>query len=206
MEIREMKIDELKPAEYNPRKDLKPGDPEYEKLRRSIQEFGYVDLVIWNERTGNVVGGHQRLKVMQELGYEDVHVSVVDLDDEREKALNIALNKIEGDWDKDLLKDLLQELDTGELDMELTGFSEDELEKMMTETNEVTEKPEKEFTEELLEEHNYVVLYFDNKMDWQTAVDKLGIDTKHALDSREGYERTGVGRVIRGADVIGRIN
>lgn len=206
MEIKEMKIDDLIPADYNPRKDLKPGDPEYEKLRKSIQEFGYVDAIIWNKRTGVVVGGHQRLKVLKELGYEKVKVSVVDLDEQKEKALNLALNKIEGDWDKTLLKNLLEELDTGEFDMELTGFDEKEIEKLMTEGQQFIERPEKEFTEELLEEHNYIVLYFDNKMDWQTAVDKLGIKTKHALDSREGYERSGIGRVIRGADVIARLD
>jgi len=206
MDIQEMKIDDLIPADYNPRMDLKPGDKEYEKLRRSIQEFGYVDTIIWNEQTGNIVGGHQRLKVMKELGFQEVTVSVVDLDEQKEKALNIALNKIEGDWDKGLLKDLLQDIDTGDFDMSLTGFDNDELEKLMTDGEEFTERPEKEFTEELLEEHNYVVLYFDNKMDWQTAKDKLDIRTKQALDSKEGYERSGIGRVVRGADVIARIN
>ena len=206
MDIQEMKIDDLTPADYNPRMDLKPGDKEYEKLRRSIQEFGYVDTIIWNEQTGNIVGGHQRLKVMKELGFQEVTVSVVDLDEQKEKALNIALNKIEGDWDKGLLKDLLQDIDTGDFDMSLTGFDNDELEKLMTDGEEFTERPEKEFTEELLEEHNYVVLYFDNKMDWQTAKDKLDIRTKQALDSKEGYERSGIGRVVRGADVIARIN
>ena len=72
MEIERRKVDELKAAEYNPRKDLRPGDAEYEKLKRSIQEFGYVEPVIWNKRTGTIVGGHQRLKVMKDLGYEEV--------------------------------------------------------------------------------------------------------------------------------------
>ena len=96
MEIERRKVDELKAAEYNPRKDLRPGDAEYEKLKRSIQEFGYVEPVIWNKRTGTVVGGHQRLKVMKDLGYEEVDCVVVDLDEKKEKALNIALNKISG--------------------------------------------------------------------------------------------------------------
>lgn len=206
MDIQEMNIDDLVPADYNPRKDLKPGDAEYEKLRQSIQEFGYVETAIWNKNTGKLVGGHQRLKVMRELGYDKVTVSVVDLDEPREKALNIALNKIEGDWDNALLKDLLIDLDSGDFDMSLTGFDQDELEKLMTEGEEFVDRPEKAFTEELLEEHNYVVLYFDNKMDWQTAQDKLGIQTKQALDSKPGYDRSGVGRVVRGADVIARIN
>jgi ParB-like chromosome segregation protein Spo0J len=204
MEIREMNIDDLIPAEYNPRKDLKPGDKEYEKLRKSISEFGYVETIVWNEKTGKVVGGHQRLKVLKDLGYEKVKVSVVNLDEKKEKALNIALNKIEGKWDNQLLKDLLQELDSGDFDMELTGFDDEELEKLLIE-DEIEEKPEIEFTEELLEEHNYIVLYFDNQIDWQTAVEKLGIKTVKALDSKEGYERKGVGRVIRGADILERI-
>lgn len=72
MQIVKKKIDDLKAATYNPRKDLKSRDKEYEKLKRSITEFGYVEPVIWNERTGTVVGGHQRLKVLKDLGYEEI--------------------------------------------------------------------------------------------------------------------------------------
>ena len=122
MEIERRKVDELKAAEYNPRKDLRPGDAEYEKLKRSIQEFGYVEPVIWNKRTGTVVGGHQRLKVMKDLGYEEVDCVVVDLDEKKEKALNIALNKISGEWDNDLLANLLRDLDGSGYDITLTGF------------------------------------------------------------------------------------
>ena len=111
MQIEKHAVEELKAAEYNPRKDLKPGDPEYEKLKRSIQEFGYVEPVIWNRRTGRVVGGHQRLKVMKDLGYTEVDCVVVDLEEPQEKALNIALNKISGEWDTTLLADLLRDLD-----------------------------------------------------------------------------------------------
>ena len=122
MKIERRKVDELKAAEYNPRKDLRPGDAEYEKLKRSIQEFGYVEPVIWNKRTGTVVGGHQRLKVMKDLGYEEVDCVVVDLDEKKEKALNIALNKISGEWDNDLLANLLKDLDGSGYDITLTGF------------------------------------------------------------------------------------
>lgn len=122
MEIRKIAVGELHAAEYNPRKDLKPGDPEYEKLKRSIQEFGYVEPVIWNSRTGNVVGGHQRLKVMKDLGYEEVDCVVVDLDEQQERALNVALNKISGEWDEALLTNLLKDLDAAGYDITLTGF------------------------------------------------------------------------------------
>ena len=122
MVIEKKPVEELKAAEYNPRKDLKPGDAEYEKLKRSIEEFGYVEPIIWNKRTGNVVGGHQRLKVMKDLGHKEVDCVIVDLDDKKEKALNIALNKISGEWDNTLLANLLQDLDKSGYDVTLTGF------------------------------------------------------------------------------------
>lgn len=133
MEVRKVPVSQINPAAYNPRKDLQPGDPEYEKLTRSIQEFGFVEPLVWNKRTGNLVGGHQRFKILvNEFGATEVEVSVVDLDPVREKALNIALNKIQGDWDMPKLKDLLQEIDTGEIDIEITGFSDAEIEALMT--------------------------------------------------------------------------
>lgn len=132
MDIQLIPIDKLEPAYYNPRQDLQPGDPEYERLKKSIIEFDYIDPVIWNKRSGRVVGGHQRLKILQELGKTEIYVSVVDLPEDKEKALNIALNKTGGDWDMPKLKDLLEELDTGDFDIEITGFGEDELEELMT--------------------------------------------------------------------------
>src|SRR5690554_120851 len=120
MRIEKRKIDELIPATYNPRKDLTIDDAEYKKIKRSIETFGYVDPIIVNERTGVIIGGHQRLKVLKDLGYEEIEVSVVNLDEKQEKALNIALNKIEGEWDNEKLKDLLEELDDAKIDMELT--------------------------------------------------------------------------------------
>ena len=122
-------IDDLKGATYNPRKELKPGDKEYEKLKRSVESFGYVDPIIWNKRTDTVVGGHQRLIVMRDLGYTSVEVVEVDLDETNEKALNIALNKVSGEWDAEKLEDLLRELDVEtDFDITLTGFDLDELE------------------------------------------------------------------------------
>lgn len=125
------KIDELIPASYNPRKDLKPQDKEYQKIKKSIEEFGYIQPIIFNAFSNTVVGGHQRLKVLKELGYEEVDAVVIEETEEREKALCIALNKVEGSWDMPLLKDLLQDLDTGALDMELTGFDDWEIEQLM---------------------------------------------------------------------------
>ena len=110
MDIQKIPASRLNAAAYNPRKDLKPGDREYEKLKRSIAEFGYVEPVIWNRQTGNVVGGHQRITVARDHGIEKVPVTVVDLEVEDEKALNIVLNKVEGEWDEVKLKSLLDEI------------------------------------------------------------------------------------------------
>ncbi|WP_302158486.1 site-specific DNA-methyltransferase [uncultured Dialister sp.] len=133
MQIEKKKVTELIPADYNPRKDLKPGDKEYEKLKRSITEFGYVDPLIWNKRTGRLVGGHQRLKVLEDMGETQVDVVVVDLDEEKEKALNIALNKISGEWDKDKLALLITDLQGSDLDVSLTGFDQEELDDLFKE-------------------------------------------------------------------------
>ncbi len=127
MNIQKLPAAKLKAAKYNPRRDLKPGDAEYEKLRRSIEEFGYVEPVIWNSRTGNIVGGHQRYKVLTAMGYQDIDCVVVDLDEQREKALNVALNKIGGEFDIPLLTDLLRDLGADGFDVSLTGFDAAEM-------------------------------------------------------------------------------
>src|SRR5574344_1591328 len=127
MNIQKIKIEKLQPAGYNPRKDLKPGDAEYEKLKRSLDEFGYVEPVIWNKTTGNVVGGHQRLKVMIATGIKEVECVVVEMSEEKEKALNIALNKINGDWDNDKLALLITDLQGSDFDVSLTGFDPAEI-------------------------------------------------------------------------------
>ena len=120
------KLKELVAADYNPRKALTPEDSEYQKIKRSIEEFGYVDPIIINE-DGTIIGGHQRCTVLKDLGYEEVDVVVVSLDKQREKALNIALNKITGEWDELKLKDLLLDLDLGDYDISLTGFEQEDL-------------------------------------------------------------------------------
>jgi len=128
MNIEKRKLDDLIPAEYNPRKQLKPGDAEYEKIKKSLIHFGYVDPIIIN-KDGTIIGGHQRASVMKQLGTEEAECVVVDLSKEDEKALNIALNKISGEWDMEKLGVLLEELNTVGV-MELTGFDVEEYTKM----------------------------------------------------------------------------
>jgi hypothetical protein len=123
LEVRVMPIGQLHPAPYNPRKALKPADPAYRKLRASLEEFGLVEPLVWNELTGRVVGGHARLRILKELGYAEVPVSVVRLDESREKALNVVLNnhEVQGRYDAGKLADLLTELE-GLPAFGLTGF------------------------------------------------------------------------------------
>lgn len=126
-ELKVIAVGELKPAEYNPRKKLKPGDKEYEKIKNSITEFGFADPLVVNADM-TIIGGHQRLTVAMDLGYTEVPCAVVNIDKTREKALNIALNKITGAWDDSLLADLLQDIQNSEFDLGLTGFDPPEIE------------------------------------------------------------------------------
>ena len=130
MNIQTVNINNLKVAKYNPRKDLQPDDEEYKKIKRSIMEFGYVDPIIINKDM-TVIGGHQRLKVLQELGYIHIKCVIVDLDKDKEKALNLALNKISGEWDNDKLEKILEELKSTNIDMDITGFSFDEVDNIL---------------------------------------------------------------------------
>lgn len=132
MEIQKISAEKLNPAKYNPRKDLKPGDPEYEKLKRSIETFGYVEPVIWNKKTGNIVGGHQRFKVLKQEGAKEIECVVVDISSDEEKALNVALNKVSGEWDMPKLADILDELDKSMFDISLTGFDAAEIEDLFS--------------------------------------------------------------------------
>lgn len=134
MIIEKIEVEKLIPADYNPRKDLQPGDSEYEKIKRSLEEFGYVDPVIWNKTTGRVVGGHQRLKVLASMGRTEVECVVVELNEEKEKALNVALNKISGDWDKEKLAVLMTDLDAADFDVSLTGFDAAEIDDLFKDT------------------------------------------------------------------------
>ena len=131
MEIKELPLKELKPAAYNPRKKLKKGDKEYEKIKQSLLKFGYVDPIIVNEDL-TVIGGHQRLTVLKDLDYETAKCVIVKLSKEDEKALNIALNKITGQWDDALLADLLLDLQESDFNLDLTGFEPPEIDDILS--------------------------------------------------------------------------
>jgi len=122
------KISELSPAKYNPRTI---SSDSLGRLTKSLSELGNLQPITWNAKTGNIVGGHQRLKCYSALGKDEVDVWAVWLDEAQEKAANIALNKLSGEFDMPKLKDILEEIDVGEIDVDITGFSLEEIRKMM---------------------------------------------------------------------------
>jgi ParB-like chromosome segregation protein Spo0J len=124
--VARMPLGELRPAPYNPRVPLAPTDRRYRKLRRSLERFGLVEPLVWNRQTGHVVGGHQRLQILKELGHAEAPVAIVDLPLEQEKTLNVVLNNREAqsDWDLTRLRDLLAELASDpRTDLADTGFT-----------------------------------------------------------------------------------
>lgn len=172
MTVKKIPLEQLNPATYNPRKDLRPGDPEYEKLKQSIETFGCVQTIVWNKRTGNVVGGHQTLKVLKDLGLTEADVSVVDLDESHEKALNIALNKITGEWDEAKLNAILSELcEDTDFDISLTGFDPNEIDQISAD---MAEDPEGIMSKL----HNNVS---------GTLADTFLVPPFSVLDARKGY-------------------
>lgn len=134
-----IKVEDLKPAPYNPRKI---DDEELLKLENSIKEFGFVSPIIINLNNNHIIGGHQRYKVISEMVDELNLIKLGDIglafteedieieDEQHEKALNIALNKIQGTWDISKLLSLMEELEYDDVDIELTGFEQGELSEM----------------------------------------------------------------------------
>lgn len=133
MKLENVKIKDLVFPDYNPRKKLKPEDSEYKKIKNSIINFGYVDPIIINS-DNTVVGGNQRATILNDLGRKEIECIRINIDKNKEKALNIALNKLSGDWDFEKLTKLLEDVKAlNEKDFDLTGFDINELDKLMNE-------------------------------------------------------------------------
>ncbi|HBI2014356.1 TPA: DNA modification methylase [Enterococcus faecalis] len=192
MHIKKMKLSDLKAAEYNPRVDLKPGMQEYEKLKQSILEFGFVDPPIYNIQTGNLVGGHQRVAVARELGlFNEIEVSVVNLPLNKEKALNVALNKISGQWDEEKLYVLLNELDDEAVS--LTGFDTEEVDSLLDSFNyeEDIEKP-------IIEDDFQVNEFIENHPEAKTKMGQLWKLGNHYLLCGDATKAADVEKLLQG--------
>lgn len=123
MVIRKVLVSEINPAAFNPRVNLQPGDPDYEKLKKSMDTFGFIEPLVWNERDKTLISGHQRLKILVERGVKEVECSIVNFSPEQSRACVIALNKISGRWDNDKLAKLIEELQKiPDFDLSLTGL------------------------------------------------------------------------------------
>lgn len=206
MKIKEMELHEIMPYGKNPRFNERAVGV----VMKSIQEFGFKNPIIV-DKENVIIAGHTRYKASERLGIKKVPVIVADdLNEEQVKAFRIMDNKSSefAEWDYVALLEEVGELEAEDYDIELTGFEVSEINDIIDEMEgeqgkkEEEERPEIEFTEELLEEHQYVVMYFDNTMDWQVAKELFKLSSKRALDGREGYERVGVGRVVKGADYL----
>lgn len=185
MNIETRKLADLRPAAYNPRRKLQPGEPEYEKIARSIEQFGYCDPIIIN-KDGTIIGGHQRHQILLDMGAETADVVVLDLDSDREKALNVALNKITGAWDEAKLTELIGDLDLEGYDLTATGYSDKELKVMLEQTRIKPEDFGQDFTlpsrEQVLTHTMNVTLHKE-----QIAAIKTAID----IATTEGFDDTG---------------
>ena len=136
MNIKKFKLSDLNPAKYNPRKALKPGDKEFEKLENSIKNFGYVELIVVNEANENtVISGHQRLSVLKHLGETEVECVVVSMNEADEKALNIAMNKVSGEWDTEKLAEVMDSLKELDYNLGLTGFEPPEIDELFNQVH-----------------------------------------------------------------------
>jgi len=152
MKLTKISIDKIKPAPYNPRIDIKDNPDFYRKLENSIEKFGYVEPIIYNKRTGHIVGGNQRYQILKDKGIKEIEVVEIDLPEKDEKALNIALNKISGDWDFPKLNELILDLEEQDYDIELTGFDEKELDSIFTDPENV------DINADLDEENEYILV------------------------------------------------
>lgn len=204
MKVVDLEVSKLIPYDFNNKEHDKE---QVNMIANSIKEFGFNQPLVV-DANNIVVVGHWRLLAAKELWLEKVPcIKLEDLSDEQIKKYRILDNKLnESDWaELNLRKDLdmLEDMNFG--DLELT--KEDLFPELFEEPEDKVkdEEPEIKFTEELGEENNYIVLFFDDSVDWLQAQSLFGLETVDALDSKEGYRRRGVGRVINGTEFMNKL-
>ena len=208
------KLENIDSLVFHPRNPNKHPDDQIKLLAHIIENQGWRAPVTVSKRSGYIIRGHGRVMAAVESGQPMVPVDYQEYaSEEAEMADLIADNRLSelSVIDNPTLKDLLADLDTGDFDMLLTGFEIDDIEELITENADIPVEPEVKFTEVLREEHNYVVLYFDNEIDWLQAESLLGIDTVKALSTRTDGEipksqvKKGIGRVLKGSVALERL-
>lgn len=194
-----VEIDSVTPFPGNPR------DGDVGAISESLRRFGQQKPIVVQESTRYIVAGNHLWKAAKALGWTEIAANVVDLNDRDAQAYLIADNRTSelGSYDEEALGKMLRQL-AEDGNLRATGYDGDDVDDFLRriEKEGVKVPPEVAFSEELMEEHNYVVLYFDNALDWNVAQEKLGLQTVRAPDATDTYDRKGIGRIVRGADVL----
>jgi len=166
LSMKTVPIKSINPATYNPRVDLKPEDPEYQKIKNSLVGFGYIDPLIFNEHNNVLISGHQRLKILKEQGYTHVDVSIVKITDpNKEKSMNMAMNNIMGKEDPMKLKAIFVEFGDYNEHISLAGYEKEEFENVKNfeesvDTGEIGKTPAERKTVYDAGAIKQIVLYF----------------------------------------------
>ena len=209
----ELKIERVPLAalnEYDGNAKEHPAE-QVEQIAESMREFGNCDpIAVWTNSEGEleIVEGHGRLMALRKLGATEAPVIYLDhLSDEQRRAYTHVHNQttLSSGFDMDVLQAEIDALP--EFDWEAFGFdvSNDD------EEEEKHSKPEVHFAEVLGEENNYIVLKFNNEVDWINAQTVFGLEKVKSLSTRkdgvltEGMTRIGLGRVIDGAEAINKL-
>lgn len=134
-EYKQVLLKDIIPAPYNPRVDLTPEDPEYQTIKKSILDHGFIQPIVYNKRTGNAVGGNQRLKILKELGIEKTVCAVIDVPLLQEMEISVALNRHDNLWDREKLREIMLQMREDGYDATSTGFDPAEIASLTQEMN-----------------------------------------------------------------------
>ena len=208
MTIEEVKIADIKPYERNQKKHP---ESQVKNIAKSIEKYGFVQPIVIDKNNEIIIGHGRYMAGGDILGMETVPcVRAENLTEKQIRELRILDNKLnESEWDIDKLKKDIDELDFSEFDLDFDLDFEQELDEAIEE--EEKQKPEVQFTEILNEENNYIVLKFNNSVDWLQACTLFELQPVKALSTRKdgkvtkGMERIGLGRVIDGSEAIKKL-
>ena len=193
-------IDSVSPFPGNPRQ----GD--VGSIAESLRRFGQQKPIVVQASSRYIVAGNHLWHAAKALSWGEIAANVEDMDDRTAEAYLIADNRTSelGSYDEDALGEMLRKI-AREGNLKGTGYDGDDVDdflRRLDAENAGRIVGEIAFAAELLVSHNYVVLYFDNELDWNAARTKLQIETVRAPDATETYDRRGVGRILRGADIL----
>lgn len=179
-------------------------DKQIQKLAKGIREFGFLNPIVTNGENG-ILAGHGRLLAAEHLGMDQVPViEASHLNKNQRRAYVMFDNRVaeEADWnEKALLREVL-DMQADDYDLALTGFDDKELAKILGDDQGQEVAGEIEFSEEVGEAHNYVVVYFDNELDWLSAQTHFGLKSVHSKRANGKPWSKGIGRVVNGSEYL----